>query len=240
MPFPGTAALLPADDQRRAPRPRPLFIDKPLSILAKEDNATYSLFVEGVAHLAYDVAWACLSQGVSIGEKKSCEDVCCIGRNLYNLLIGNQRVHHQAGARNGLNDIIGVNVGGGTGDAAAATNWMGRFSHGTAHTFLGGSEGSELVHSFRLPAPIKIADKLKKKLLTSDASVPEWEILDDEAWAVEEDGLEDGVLVSTQNRQGTGQRRRSFGSESVMTVRTTKEEERRPGLSTWTKIRRDR
>ena len=221
------------------PRPRPLFLDKPLSILAKEDNAAYSLFVEGVAHLAYDVAWACLSQGVSIGEKKSYEDVCCIGRNLYNLLIGNQRVHHQAAGGNlGPDEIAEVNAGGDIGDAAA-TNWMGRFSHGTAHTFLGGSEGSELVRGFRLPAPIKIADKLKKKLLTSDASVPEWELLEDEAWAVE-DGLEDGVLVSTQKRQGAGQRRRSFGAESVMTVRTAKEEERRPGLSTWTKIRRDR
>ncbi|KAI6366716.1 autophagy protein 14 [Pyricularia grisea] len=168
IPYPGSLDQqselnpLPQDEPfyQRLPRARPLFIDKPLPVLAKEDPAMYSLFIEGVALLAHDVAWACCSQGVPVGP----EDVLHVGRNLYNLLIGNQLLR-------------GVS----SNDGGNSTPQMGRYSHGAVHSYLGGAEGSDFVRAFRLPNPIKLADRLKSKL-SSDAPNPDWELLEDDAW----------------------------------------------------------
>ncbi|KAL8340054.1 hypothetical protein RB601_006265 [Gaeumannomyces tritici] len=176
--------------QQGLPRARPLYVDKPLSVLAKDSPSTYGLFIEGVALLAYNTAWACCTQGVPIGDRSSSEDVCNMGRNLYNLLIANQ-LHGQAGRvfpvssaspvpSDGENDKFG-GIGGTT--TAAAAQMMGRFSHGTAHSFLGSAEGAEFVRGFKLPNPIKLADRLKSKL-SSDAPNPDWELLEDDAWTV--------------------------------------------------------
>lgn len=249
VPFPGST-LLPhgssGDDQQRLPRPRPLFVDKPLGVLAKEDNAAFSLFVEAVSLLSYDVAWACLTQGVPIGDKNSIEDVFGIGRNLFNLLIGNQRAFQTTAPPGGGLGGVGAADTPETG-AKAAANWMGRWSHGTAHTSLANSQGTEFVRSFKLPSPIKVADKLKRKLTTGEAPVPEWELLEDEPWALD-DGLEDGVLVHTDSDRHA---RRSFGVESVMTVQTEQVSNsggligvvggaggRAGGSSGWTKLRK--
>lgn len=169
IPYPGTAdhqseiPLFPHNEpfQQRLPRARPLFLDKPLPVLAKEDPAMYSLFIEGVSLLAHDVAWACCSQGVPVGP----EDVLHVGRNLYNLLIGNQLVRGVSSA-----------------DGASRTPQMGRYSHGAVHSYLGSAEGSDFVRAFKLPNPIKLADRLKSKL-SSDAPNPDWELLEDDAWA---------------------------------------------------------
>jgi hypothetical protein len=67
------------------PRPRPLFVDRPLMRLAKEDSVAYALFIEGVALFAWDVAWLCRTQGMSVAEERW-EDVSELGRNLYELL----------------------------------------------------------------------------------------------------------------------------------------------------------
>lgn len=174
--------------QQGLPRARPLYVDKSLSVLAKDSPSTYGLFIEGVALLAYDIAWACCTQGVPIGDRSSYEDVCNMGRNLYNLLIANQLHSGQAGRvfpvssaspvpSDGENDKFG----GAT--TAAAAHMMGRFSHGTAHSFLGNAEGAEFTRNFKLPNPIKLADRLKSKL-SSDAPNPDWELLEDDAWTV--------------------------------------------------------
>ncbi|KAJ9151913.1 UV radiation resistance protein autophagy-related protein 14 [Pleurostoma richardsiae] len=259
IPFPGTASLVPPSESRdrerpHVPRPRPLFIDKPLSTLVKEDPATYSLFIEGVVLLAYDIAWACCSQGVPVGDKSSYEDVCNMGKNLYNLLIGNQLHTNTAGrifssanstpATNSNDEELG--------ELGKATSLMGRYSHGTAHTFLGSADGNEFVRSFKLPNPIKLADRLKKKLV-SEASIPEWEMLEDDAWAAD-DGMEEAVLVKGRKRGESD--RRLFGVESMMTVqgaldatiaegkaasgideRSGTEKSKNAGTSGWTKLK---
>ncbi|KAM5355415.1 hypothetical protein ACJ41O_002061 [Fusarium nematophilum] len=167
-------------ESHHVPRPRPLFIDKPLPQLAKEDPATFSYFVEGVTLLAYDIAWACSTQGVSINEKSSFEDICNMGRNLYNLLINQQTSGTLLSAPSAPKEPDSAKE-----DPDGPTSQMGRFSHGTTYHFLGGAEGTEFAKSFKLPSPIKLADKLKKKLL-SEAPAPDWEVLDDDAWKVEE------------------------------------------------------
>ncbi|KAF4905666.1 Autophagy-related protein 14 [Colletotrichum viniferum] len=204
VPFPGSSVIpnLTSDDRdsqpHYVPRPRPLYVDKALPTLAKEDSVTHSLFLEGVTLLAYDIAWACSTQGVSVGDRNSFDDVCHMGRNLYNLLIGQQLHSTQTGRiyppvssspatkhDNPEQEEIGK-----------ASSWMGRYSHGTTHTFLGGAEGSDFVRSFKLPSPLKLADKLKKKVL-SEVAVPEWEVLEDDAWALDD-------AESAQNRTGGG------------------------------------
>lgn len=217
--FPGAVALPPTTQSghstKHVSRPRPLFIDKPLSVLAKEDPSTYSLFIEGVILLAYDIAWACCTQGVPIGDKSSYEDVYNMGRNLYNLLIGNQLINSpalrlaQTPDETEPPEMFPNQLGG---------NMMGRWSHGTTHTFLGSAEGNEFLKGFQLPSPVKLADRLKKKML-SDADGLDWEMLEDEAWAPDEP-MEEGVQ-GKHNRAGRSEQR-LFGVESVLSTVTAK------------------
>ncbi|KAH1891963.1 hypothetical protein KXW29_007526, partial [Aspergillus fumigatus] len=58
---------------------------------------------------------------------------------------------------------------------------MGHYSHGTVHSFLGASEGTEFVRTWRLPIPLKVVDKLKSTLLGEMASA-EWEVLEEKEW----------------------------------------------------------
>lgn len=196
----------------RGPTPRPLFIDKPLPTLAKEDPQAYSFFIEGVSLLAHNIAWACCSQGVTFGDKDSYEDVCNMGQNLWRLLIGDQ-VHRRsvqpmfssatpvAGSPEEEERVI---------ETANPKSMIGYWSHGSAHSFLGSAEGTEFIRSFKLLAPMKIADKLKKQL-SSEAPMLEWETIDgDEV----EDGYEEPVL--NKGRPGAGQAH--YGVESIMSV----------------------
>lgn len=182
---PQTAADTRSDRRNgHIPRPRPLFVDKPLPLLLKEDPSSHSLFLEGVTLLAYDIAWACSTQGVSIGEN-SYDEVCNIGQNLWRLLIGDQ-LHRRAveptfpsPAESPAED-----------DAQRTKSQIGRWSHGTTHSFLGGAEGTAYIRNFKLPAPIKLADRLKKKL-SSEAPMLEWEKIDgDEARAGDDEAGE--------------------------------------------------
>lgn len=147
----------------------------------------YSFFLEGVTLLAYDVSWACLSQNVPVGDRSSFDDVCNMGRNLYNLLIAQHLHNSQAAKRYPSLTAPGKPSDGdeaGQAKPATAMPMMGRYSHGTSHMFLGSANGTEFVRSFKLPAPIKLADRLKKKL-TSE-SIPEWEVLQNGDWEIEE------------------------------------------------------
>lgn len=258
VPFPGSVLIpppaAPADhNSKHIPRPRPLYIDKPLLTLAKDDPPAYSLFIEGVVLLAYDIAWVCCTQGVQIGDKTSYEDVCNMGRNLYNLLIG-----HQLG-NNPTARLLQGEVDDDDVDSPfdPSRPMMGRYSHGTAHTFLGSSEGTEFMRNFKLPNPVKLADRLKKKLL-SDADGLDWEMLGDEAWAPDEP-MEEGVQGKAK-RPGQADRH-LFGVESVVSTSTARstldstietfarvsvddpsnpvnpEKGRIPGTSGWTKIK---
>lgn len=202
---------------QRIPRARPLYLDKELPALAKDDGPGHTMFLEGIALLAYNIAWACCSQGVPIGDRSSFDDTFNIGRNLYNLLIGNQLLNNPAnrifstagaaaspsstpstppkggssggGANNGSNNTTtSANT---TTDKAPVAS-MGRYAHGTTHTFL----GDDTIQTFKLLGPNRLADRLKTKL-SSESTMPDWEVLEDDAWAVEDEdqnNMEDGVL----------------------------------------------
>ncbi|OLN81698.1 hypothetical protein CCHL11_06956 [Colletotrichum chlorophyti] len=207
VPFPGTSVIPSLASEERdsqphyVPRPRPLYVDKSLPLLAKEDPAAHSLFLEGVTLLAYDIAWVCSTQGVSVGDRNSFEDVCNMGRNLYNLLIGQQlhstqtgRIYPPAASSPATKHETPEQE-----EIGKAHSWMGRYSHGTAHAFLGSADGSEFVRNFKLPNPLKLADKLKKKLI-SEVAIPEWEVLEDDAWTMD---YADGVGTGGGGGAGT-------------------------------------
>ncbi|KAK3330168.1 UV radiation resistance protein and autophagy-related subunit 14-domain-containing protein [Apodospora peruviana] len=234
--FPGSTQLPSGtgDGERQySPRPRPLFIDKPLATLAKEDPQAYSLFLEGVSLLAYNIAWACCSQGVSCGDKDSYEDICNMGQNLWRLLIGDQ-IHRRSvepmflvslapspavGAGSPKKDeeqYSNNNNNNNDGELTNPKSMLGRWSHGTMHTFLGGAQGSEFIRNFKILVPAKIVDRLKKRL-TSEAPILEWE-------KIEENEIEDDYdnnHTTADRAGGTAAASDLLGVESIMTVRTT-------------------
>ncbi|KID60387.1 UV radiation resistance protein/autophagy-related protein 14, partial [Metarhizium hybridum] len=181
-------------DSQRVPRPRPLFVDKSLTQLLKEDPSTYSFFLEGVTLLAYNIAWLCHCQGVSVGDSSNFDDICNMGRNLYSFLMS-----AQAHDFNPINvKVPGWGPNGEEVEEESQGNWLGRYSHGGTFYFLGSYEGTDLVRSFKLPSPMKLADKLKKKLI-GDAPAPDWEVLDDDAWKVEDLPGTDASAANARN-----------------------------------------
>ncbi|KAI0837570.1 UV radiation resistance protein and autophagy-related subunit 14-domain-containing protein, partial [Hypoxylon sp. FL0890] len=263
--FPGTS-LLPPDPWVRqfahVPHPRPLFLDKPLSTLAKEEPIAYNSFLEGVVLLAYDIVWLCRTQGVPVGDNSnSLEDFAQMGRNLYNLLINSSLQRNPQKIADAPSQTSAEYNPAELGKNAPR---MGLYSHGTAHTFLGNAAGTELTRGFRMPNVMKMADKLRAKLLRENPS-PEWELLEDDAWTPD-DALDDGVLVGGTPAKGQlGVPGHRFGIESYMSVNTVKsgsssdqnprvphggsgngvasasgrdrEKERERGTSGWTKIK---
>ncbi|KAI2622567.1 UV radiation resistance protein and autophagy-related subunit 14-domain-containing protein [Hypoxylon sp. NC1633] len=220
--FPGTS-LLPPDPRDRQfahiPHPRPLFLDKPLSTLAKEDPQTYNAFVEATCLLAYDVVWLCRTQGVPVGDNShTLEDFACLGRNLYNLLINFSLQRNPQQIADAPAQAPGVSNAAELGRTAPR---MGLYSHGAAHNFLGGAAGNELTRGFKMPNVMKLADRLKGRLARENP-VPEWELLEDDAWTPD-DALDDGVLVGgTPTRGQPGVPGHRFGIESYMSVNTVR------------------
>jgi hypothetical protein len=233
IPFPGSTPLQSSSNSPSAsrhvepiklPRPRPLFIAKPLPLLAKEDPTSYAFFLEGATLLAYDIAWVCKTQGVPLGKSHptSFEDICAVGRNLFNVLIGTTpRPPPGSRATSASSTPVSTATStptklkykardalesgeSGSDETRKGTrnnigSAVGHFSHGTAHTFLGSAEGNEFMNSFKLMSPRQLVDNLRP-LLLNEVSSAEWEILDQDAWAAD-DGREledDGVMVGAR------------------------------------------
>ncbi|KAI1174056.1 hypothetical protein F4777DRAFT_555503 [Nemania sp. FL0916] len=222
--FPGSSPIPPDPRDRQfanVPFPRPLFVDRPLTSLIKEDSATYNAFLEAVCLLSYDIVWLCRTQCVPVGDSTNHFDAFSgIGRNMYNLVNSSLQRNPQQ-----IVDDIGMQMvapnGGEHDDFGKTAPRMGLYSHGSGHTFLGSAVGNELTRNFKLPNPIKLTDKLKSKLNHVENPIPEWEVLEDDAWAPD-DG-DDGVLVGgARPMPKVGERGARFGAESYMSVSTAK------------------
>ena len=199
----------PADHETRPlPRPRTLHLDKPLSILAKEDQIAYSTFVEGVTLLAWDVAWLCRTQGMSVGTT-TWEDVCAMGKNLYQLVFTSattSSIHRPTNPANNAERIQ---------DTTTAVKSKGPvtnaplppqhppppppayFSHNSSYAPLIMATGAAYMRTgWRLNLPVKVIDKVKAMLL-AERTGAEWEILDaaegDEFQGLDEGKIGDGV-----------------------------------------------
>lgn len=201
VPFPGSTPSQSSNnspsasrmaDQRSLPRPRPLHLDRKLSALAKEDPVAYALFVEGITFLAWDIAWVCKTQGLNIGAN-SWEEVCAMGKNLWQLLVAPPPRHEGSGptlipgpsSRPAVSRVPTAAVSNVPEDSKAAPSAMlGHFSHGTAHSFLAAAAGTEYMRGWRLQSPLKVVEKVKAMLL-SERTGAEWEILEGNEWEEE-------------------------------------------------------
>lgn len=185
-----------------------------------------------------------------MGDDSSFEDICDIGKNMYNLLIG-PRSRPPPGSRNTSNNSTPTK-GGHQNDAEtsrgtpAQANSIGNWSHGAAHSSLAGAAGQDLIRSWRLPSPTKLADKLKNKLMSEVANA-EWEVLDEDAWAIERPNTElgdDAVVVGARrsNERGYGLGMQSFMSMRTIqdaneTMRSDGERDKKLGQNGWTKLK---
>ncbi|KAI9714191.1 MAG: hypothetical protein M1812_006412 [Candelaria pacifica] len=208
VPFPGTSLPNSSNnspstsrtaDLRQQPRPRPLYLEKPLQILAKDNPSTYALFIEGVTLLAWNIAWVCRTQGHNIGSN-SWEEVCAMGKNLHSLLTITPSsheatpLHQQPSSRENpstkntpittkdqlSSSPINRNNNNNNNKQPQIVR-LGHYSHGTAHSFLNSAQGTEYMRTWPLSSPYKIIDALKANL-SNEMGVAEWEYLDPQEW----------------------------------------------------------
>lgn len=173
------------DLRSHLPRPRPLYIDRSLPKLAREDPSAYALFLEGAALLAWNVSWVCRTQGLGVASD-SWEEVCDVGKNMWQLLVAppaqsSNLMRAFAGRDIQTKMKLSKDLPKTTIQRTKSFPMLGHYSHGTAHSFLGASEGTEFVRTWRLPAPTRIVDQLKSCLLGEMASA-EWELLEKKEW----------------------------------------------------------
>ncbi|KAJ5675862.1 hypothetical protein N7462_008759 [Penicillium macrosclerotiorum] len=229
-------------DKRTQSRPRPLFIDKPLPRLAKEDPGAYALFLEGTALLAWDVAWLCRTQGIHL-TSDSWEEVCNIGKSMWQLLVAppaqtSTLMRAFAGRETHTKLKSTKDSPQTTIQRTKSFPMLGHYSHGTVHSFLAASEGSEFMRAWKLPTPTKIADKLKASLLGEMASA-EWELLEENEWedwtteSHERSNTHDSKVTTSPTPHSESKER----TGAIQASPKEADEARRPkGTSGWTKL----
>ena len=244
-----------ASDSRHMPRPRPLFLNKKLVALAKDDPYAYSSFVEGITLLAWDVAWLCKTQGFDVGSG-SWNEVCNIGKNLYQLLATDRGYHSPIAMPNADLEIQGAVPKSNVAKPANAPDQMlfnaknslfpsfGQFSHDAVHTNLVAANGTDYMRSWRLQNPIKIIDHVKQMLL-SDRTGAGWEILEGKEWEAASDTTRDRTAAATSEEASTvmvderdrlGAEPQADGSHRIPIAEEPIQEKGR-GTSGWTKLK---
>ncbi|KAI9765000.1 MAG: hypothetical protein M1840_007922 [Geoglossum simile] len=245
VPFPGTSpsnSSSPSPSASRTgdlpplPHPRPLFLEKSLPALAKEDPAAYSLFVEGVTLLAWDVAWLCRTQGLNIssnGGPGTWEDVCPLGRNLWLLLAAPIPSPRPSPAEPTSTTSSKSQL------PLPLPVTLGQYSHGTAHSFLNSASAAEYMRNWKLlHGHMKIVDRVKSALLGEMAGA-EWEVLDEREW-VGESGVTETADPRAMGEEGgkrvvaKGEDRETVGGDGVSETSSTRT---KPGTSGWTKLK---
>jgi hypothetical protein len=115
-----------------------------------------------------------------MGGLASWTDVCSVGRNIHQLLLTEQR---PAARRAETNSTASCSMAdGATARTVNTPVLFGQFSHGAAHSFFGGSEGTELLRSWRLHSPARCIDKIKSHLI-GEMQGAEWEMLQEKEWS---------------------------------------------------------
>ena len=212
------AAFAPKAAVERRARPRPLYADRRLPALAREEPATYTLFIEGVTLLAWDIAWLCHVQGM-VTSFATWEDLCPLGRNLHELLVVRLRDSSSTLDKNHVGTAITasstpkpqVQT-----QSASLLPSFGQFSHGTARCFLGAAEGQSRMRAWKWQSQFRLLlDKVKTNL-AAEMQGAEWEMLESKEWfeapgKVDEEPIVIGrgmrgstVMGSTLNARTTG------------------------------------
>ncbi|KAF7189361.1 Autophagy-related protein [Pseudocercospora fuligena] len=190
------------------PRPRPLWLDRPLGQLAKEEESkkAYKLFIEGVTMLAYNVAWLCKTQGMD--SINNFDDVCAIGKNLYQLLMASSRKPPMSRKQTGTSSKVTTT----SGKEDQGTR-LGVFSHNSAEHNLASAEGLLYMRDWKIGSSTRLADKLLQ-FLASEMSAAEWEIVKEDEWDEDRED-ERPVLVGGSRRPYES---KHAATMSIMTV----------------------
>jgi len=229
-------------DPRPMPNPRPLYVHRELPKLFKEDPNSFPLFVEGVTLLAWNVAWLCKTQGVN--GFTSWTDICPVGRNLYQLLaMSPKQVFTRMALSSGRTNRVVRPKEAATSSTQDGPTLIGQFSHGTAHSFFGAAEGSEMMRNWRLQNPQRVWDKVRSYLV-AEMQGAEWEVVQVKEWDNEDDlAEEEPVLVGGRKWALTNGRITAGKAASDTTVskpspaENSNEVVKAKGANGWTKLR---
>lgn len=170
-------------DMKVSAKARPLFVasenrDERLYAYQKDHSQGFNLLVEGIALLAWDIAWLSRSQGFASGTN-DWVGICNIGKNLHQLIVANTQapsmarlqepttlkrtISSQRERRKELPGRLGQN----SDIYAALTNIR--------------TPRNELITDWAFLSWQAVATSLRKVLLTEIASA-EWELLQDDEW----------------------------------------------------------
>ena len=167
-------------------------MDRPLHQLASEDPINYSLFVDAITLLAWDVAWVAKIQGLEVGAK-NWEEICALGKNMWNLFVAPPQPPTLPSGSSATNLAKGPNSSPGqtpstyvrspgqrNEGAATLIPVPGQYSHSSSHSFLSSSGpdgGSEHLRGWRFANPVRIIERIKSALL-NERTGAEWEVLE--------------------------------------------------------------
>lgn len=229
-------------------RPRPLFIntedpEAPVARVARKDPAAFNLFLEGVSLLAWDLAWLCRSQGLEAGTE-TWEEVCDIGRNLWQLLLSppqsaalmrvlsGRDIQNRQRSDQGIKNPVQ--------EASRPEMKLGAQSHASAYSFLGAPNTIDPLRGWKLTKHTMIMDSLKKTLF-AEISNAEWELLGEKEWDDGGEQFDEAVFVQTRAAGG----RDIDDARSIMTTRERhdtaanhiQDTGKAKGTSGWTKVK---
>lgn len=171
---------------KMTPRKRVLWIEKPLPQLASEDNQAYSLYLDAIILLAWNVAWVAKTQGIDVGGK-GWEDICAVGKNMWDLFSGDlqESKKKDQSATRAISNLQQQET-----DLPSQPNG---FSQASAHSFLnsaGPGGGAEYLKAWRYSVPTRIIETIKSALMNERMGA-DWEVLEipgEEAAAQENNG----------------------------------------------------
>ena len=233
-------------------RPRPLFIGSPnrerqvtrderVFNVQKRDETSFRAFTEGIALLAWDVAYLCRSQGFTAGTN-SWEEICNMGRNLHQLLstttntptvsrTQSDRLINRPPMRSKKSEPLVI------GSQREALGELGRGSDLSTISRDVKADQQGIMTLWIHADWYTVAKPLARTLLTEIASA-DWELLLDDEWDDGGEQFDEAVFVKTKAMDG----QQYDDARSIMTTRTQLEEEARsaarvPGTSGWTKLK---
>lgn len=185
---PAVSTLL---DRSTTSRPRPLSIERSLPQLAKEDSKSFNMFIEGMALLAWDIAWLCKTQGIEpMGDFA---DISAVGRNLCSLFLPGDH-----GGRPALYRNLSTATSHAKSSTDAPSLQLGVYSHGSAQHSLSGPDVAHVLRNWKYASPTRLADRLKNHL-TNELSHREWDEINAGEWDDEPED-ERAVLVGGTRR----------------------------------------
>ncbi|KAJ4345793.1 uncharacterized protein N0V89_011928 [Didymosphaeria variabile] len=215
-----------------APMPRAmvLYLDRSLPHLREEDKAAYATFIEAVAHLGYNVAWLCRSQGMK-DEIATWEGACDMGKNLHRLL--KQRVTwNPQRPENPLDKDIPQSKSSSNASKKTPVG-LGEVSCSTSHSFALDGENVDRLGDWKV-TPWKLNDQLKS-FLYAEEQTKDWDNLDPKEWADMENAIKDDpVMVGKRHREGDG---KSIVENLSTIAEAEAGDERKRGVNGWTRVK---